>query len=120
LQQKYVFMKVTLPPVLLRVEGAILLILSVLLYGLNNGGGWLLFALLFLVPDLSMLGYLVGRQMGAVSYNLFHTYALPGLLASFGGPRMVGAYWVRPAGGLWAEVPYRVLRYPPAPPLTYL
>jgi hypothetical protein len=77
-------MKVTLPPVLLRVEGATLLILSVLLYGLNNGGGWLLFALLFLVPDLSMLGYLVGRQMGAVSYNLFHTYALPGLLAGFG------------------------------------
>jgi Domain of unknown function (DUF4260) len=84
LQQKYFFMKVTLPPVLLRVEGATLLILSVLLYGLNNGGGWLLFALLFLVPDLSMLGYLVGRQMGAVSYNLFHTYALPGLLAGFG------------------------------------
>ena len=44
-----------------------------------------------LVPDLSMLGYLVGRQMGAVSYNLFHTYALPGLLAGFG---LV-------AGGLW-------------------
>ena len=58
-------MKVTLPPVLLRVEGATLLILSVLLYGLNNGGGWLLFALLFLVPDLSMLGYLVRAPDGS-------------------------------------------------------
>jgi hypothetical protein len=84
LHQKYLFMKVTVPPVLLKVEGATLLILSVLFYGLNNGGGWLMFALLFLVPDLSMLGYLVGRQMGAVSYNLFHTYALPGSLAGLG------------------------------------
>jgi hypothetical protein len=39
---------------------------------------------LFLVPDLSMLGYLSGPQIGAVSYNLFHTYAPPGLLAAFG------------------------------------
>ena len=85
-------MKVTLPPVLLRVEGATLLILSVLLYGLNNAGGWLLFVLLFLVPDLSMLGYLAGRRRGAVAYNLFHTYALPGLLAVFG----------LLAGGLWS------------------
>ena len=77
-------MKVTLPPVLLRVEGATLLVLSVLLYSLNNGGGWLLFVLLFLVPDLSMLGYLAGRRAGAVSYNLLHTYAPPGLLAVFG------------------------------------
>ncbi len=77
-------MKATLPPVLLRVEGATLLVLSILLYDLNNGGGWLLFVLLFLVPDLSMLGYLAGRRAGAVAYNLFHTYALPGLLAVFG------------------------------------
>jgi len=47
--------KVTLPPVLLRIEGATLLALSALLYGLNEGS-WLLFILLFLVPDVSMLG----------------------------------------------------------------
>ena len=40
--------------------------------------------MLFLVPDLSMLGYLSGPQIGAVSYNLFHTQAPPGLLAAFG------------------------------------
>ncbi len=97
-------MKVTLPPVLLRVEGATLLILSVLLYGLNNAGGWLLFVLLFLVPDLSMLGYLAGRRRGAVAYNLFHTYALPGLLAVFGllagGPLVVsvGLVWLAHIG----------------------
>ncbi len=75
--------KLTLPPVLLRIEGATLLALSVLLYGLNKGS-WLLFFLLFLVPDVSMLGYLFGSRVGATSYNLFHTYAAPGLLAALG------------------------------------
>jgi hypothetical protein len=31
-----------------------------------------------------MLGYLSGVRSGAVSYNLFHTYVLSGLLAAFG------------------------------------
>jgi hypothetical protein len=34
--------KVTLPPILLRTEGATFLVLSALLYGLNEGS-WLLF-----------------------------------------------------------------------------
>jgi hypothetical protein len=76
-------MKLALPPILLRLEGAIILALSVLLYGLN-GANWLLFVLLFLVPDLSMLGYLSGPRTGAVSYNFLHTYVLPGLLTAFG------------------------------------
>ncbi len=76
-------MKLALPPILLRIEGAVLLTLSVLLYGLN-GASWLLFVLLFLAPDLSMLSYLSGPRTGAISYNLFHTYVLPGLLAAFG------------------------------------
>src|SRR5829696_3150177 len=62
---------------------AVLLVLSVLLYGLF-GESWLLFVVLFLVPDLSMLGYLGGTLVGAVSYNWFHTYAPAGLLAAFG------------------------------------
>ena len=57
--------------------------LSALLYGLNEGS-WLLFVLLFLVPDVSMLGYLAGGRVGAASYNLFHTYAASGLLAALG------------------------------------
>ena len=76
-------MKAALPPIILKIEGAAILALSALLYGLN-GGSWLLFVLLFLVPDVSMLGYLMGSRVGAVSYNLFHTYAAPVLLAAFG------------------------------------
>lgn len=75
--------RIALPPVLLRIEGATLLALSVLLYSLN-GGGWLTFVLLFLVPDVSMLGYLSGSRVGATTYNLFHTYAPPSILAALG------------------------------------
>ena len=50
-------MQLVLPSVLLRIEGAVLLLLSILLYNLN-GESWLLFILLFLAPGLSMLGYL--------------------------------------------------------------
>ena len=76
-------MKLALPPTLVRIEGAVILALSVLFYGLI-GASWLLFIVLFLVPDLSMLGYLGGPRIRAVSYNLLHTYAPPGLLAAFG------------------------------------
>jgi hypothetical protein len=72
-----------LPPTLVRIEGAVMLALSILLYGLE-GESWLLFVVLFLVPDLSMLGYLGGPRIGAVSYNLFYTHAPPGMLAAFG------------------------------------
>lgn len=43
------------PATLLRVEGAVMLAGSVLMYWLN-GGSWWLFALLLLTPDASMLG----------------------------------------------------------------
>jgi hypothetical protein len=48
-------------------------------------GHWEMFALLFLVPDLSLLGYLHSAGKGpAALYNLVHSYVLPlalGLLA---------------------------------------
>ena len=71
------------PAALLRVEGVALLVLSVLLYRVN-GGGWLMFGVLLLAPDLSMLGYLAGPQVGAVIYNAFHTYAMPAVVGALG------------------------------------
>lgn len=73
----------TRPAVLLRVEGAALLALSVLFYSLG-GMSWTLFLLLVLAPDLSMLGYLKGSRFGALSYNLGHTYLPPAVLVAFG------------------------------------
>ena len=71
------------PGALLRVEGFALLVLSVLLYWVNEGG-WLMFGVLLLAPDLSMLGYLAGPRVGAAIYNTFHTYAIPMVIGALG------------------------------------
>ncbi len=72
-----------LPRGLLRLEGAVLLGLSILLYARLDRSWWL-FALLLLAPDVGMLGYVRGTRVGAVAYNLFHTYAAPAALAAIG------------------------------------
>lgn len=71
------------PKIMLQLEAAGVLAAAVMAYAWN-GGGWLMFALLFLVPDVSMLGYLGGGKLGAAIYNLAHTYMLPALLAAYG------------------------------------
>jgi len=60
------------PRLVLRAEGAALLVIATLLYA-RTGESWWLFALLFLAPDLSFLGYLGGPRLGAVVYNGAHT-----------------------------------------------
>lgn len=42
---------------------------------------WWLFAVLFLAPDLFMLGYLVNAKWGATLYNVVHTTTLPVILS---------------------------------------
>jgi len=64
------------PGVLLRLEGVLLFVVSVAAYW-QLGGNWTLFALLILVPDLFMLGYLLNVRIGAVIYNIGHTLAVP-------------------------------------------
>ena len=61
-------------PVLLflRLEGLALAAISAVLYA-RTGSSWWLFAALWLVPDLSMLGYLVSPCWGARLYNAIHT-----------------------------------------------
>ena len=60
----------------LRLEGLAIMVLCVILYG-YYGAGWVLFAVLFLAPDLTMLGYLASPAVGARTYNLGHLYAGP-------------------------------------------
>jgi len=69
----------TKPVVLLRMEGIPLLVASILLYR-HVHGSWILFAVLFLSPDLSMLGYVANARIGAAVYNLVHTLSAPALL----------------------------------------
>jgi Domain of unknown function (DUF4260) len=71
------------PRVFLRLEGAVLLALSILAYA-RYGSSWWLFALLLLAPDLGALGYLAGTRVGASTYNALHTYAGPAPLVAIG------------------------------------
>jgi hypothetical protein len=71
----------TRPARLLKLEDSILLIGILLLYS-HLHLSWLLFAILFLAPDLFMLGYLTGPRIGAALYNLAHSYITPLILFS--------------------------------------
>ena len=59
------------PRLLLRAEGAGLLIVAGMLYG-ETGAAWWLFAVLFLAPDLSFLGYLAGPRAAYVTGTTLH------------------------------------------------
>lgn len=65
----------------LRLEGAMLAVLAVLLYARADASWWL-FASLLLLPDLGMLGFVRGPRVGALTYNLTHTLAIPLALAA--------------------------------------
>lgn len=61
---------------LLRLEGLCVLIVCSFAYA-QFGGGWGVFFAYFLLPDLSMLGYLAGPRTGAWAYNASHSYLGP-------------------------------------------
>lgn len=68
---------------LLRLEGLTLFAGMVLLYAIW-GGSWVVFALLFLAPDLSFLAYLADSRAGAILYNAAHSYMAPVALLTAG------------------------------------
>jgi hypothetical protein len=79
-------MKFSGPRILLHLEGLAVLSAACIMYG-KEGYHWGEFLLLFLLPDLLMVGYLWGTKIGAIAYNSGHTYAAPfsfWLLAYFG------------------------------------
>ena len=67
----------------LRFEGAALALAAIAAYA-HLGGTWPLFAVLFLAPDLSFLGYLVGTRLGAATYNTAHSTIGPIVLGATG------------------------------------
>lgn len=65
----------------LRWEGAAELAALLFAYA-SHREPWWVFAALFLLPDLSMLGYLRDKGIGRLCYNLAHTYSTPAGLAA--------------------------------------
>jgi hypothetical protein len=87
------------PRVLLRLEGALALLGSVVAFRMT-GGHWLMFAVLFLAPDLAMLGYRFGTRIGTITYNAVHTYLSPAALAGIG--LALHAPVLLPLAAVWA------------------
>lgn len=59
--------------VLLRLEGFCVLVTACVAYA-KLDLDWSTFAIYFLVPDISLLGYFAGAKVGAISYNSAHSY----------------------------------------------
>ena len=72
-----------MPPLLLRLEGLALLILSTGAFAQTELSWWL-YAILFFSPDLSFIGYMAGPRSGAVVYNAAHSTLAPAALAGLG------------------------------------
>jgi hypothetical protein len=68
---------------IIRLEGLAVFITAVYFYHLFYRD-WLAFALLLLIPDISMVGYFINKKLGALFYNLVHNYIL-GFSAAFFG-----------------------------------
>jgi len=86
------------PGILLRIEGAVVQLISVLLYK-ELHASWGIFALLFFTPDLSMLGYLANARAGATAYNFVHSYSLPMIMCAYA--IVAGKPTLLPFGLIW-------------------
>jgi uncharacterized protein DUF4260 len=85
----------------LRLEGLVVLVLAVYLYA-RDGHSWVVFATLFLLPDVSFAAYFSGPRVGAAVYNVAHSYVGPLLLAvgllTAGAPLLWTLIWVAHVG----------------------
>ena len=66
----------SLSRVLLRLEGAAVFAVAMGIYAVYGASWWWMVGL-FLVPDITLLGYLRTPRVGAVLYNIGHTYVAP-------------------------------------------
>ena len=72
-----------IPKLVLRAEGALVFAAATFAFHQLHSG-WLLYAILFFTPDFFMIGYLANSRVGALGYNLGHSYLLPAALFTSG------------------------------------
>ena len=80
---------------LVKLEELALFGLALLLFS-QLDYGWSTYALLFLAPDLSMIGYLASPRLGAWLYNLIHHKGLAVAFYIFGS--MFSVPWLHLTG----------------------
>ena len=77
----------SMPRLFLHLDGAAMLAGALLLYA-NLQFSWSIFALLLLVPDLALIGYVIDKRAASILYNLAHSLVFPvvlGLLSYLNG-----------------------------------
>lgn len=84
--------------ILRRAEYAAVLLIALLFYA-QTGAGWWWFALLFLVPDITMAGYAFGNRIGALVYNAGHSFLSVAALGLF--MHLSGQDWLWPYVLIW-------------------
>ncbi|RTZ45670.1 DUF4260 family protein [Candidimonas sp. SYP-B2681] len=84
---------------ILRLEGLVVLAAASLAYSEFADHGWTIFAICFLLPDISFSGYLLGPKAGAAAYNFAHSYIgavvclIVGLLSAIPLLLTIGLIW---------------------------
>lgn len=68
---------------ILRLEGVAIFLFSLMAYEFM-GFPWGFFVLVFFIPDLSLLAYFHSPKVGAIAYNIMHSYILPLMLFAYG------------------------------------
>ncbi|RYY74981.1 MAG: DUF4260 family protein [Gammaproteobacteria bacterium] len=68
---------------LLRAEGLAIFVFALMAYQFL-GFAWGFFILMFLLPDLSWIAYFHSPNVGAIAYNIAHSYILPLMLFAYG------------------------------------
>ena len=81
--------------ILLKLEELFMFGLALLLFA-QLDYGWGIYALLFLAPDLSMIGYLSNPRLGAWTYNMIHHKGLAVTLYVLGS--VLSMAWLMLAG----------------------
>ncbi len=85
------------------MEGLAVLVMSICFYAYFDFS-WILFFILLFTPDLSMFGYAVNTRIGAIIYNVFHSYIVPiviillALLIMYSVLLAIGIIWIAHIG----------------------
>lgn len=99
---------------IISIEYILAFVITVFFYGHLNFS-WLYFIVFLLLPDITMVGYLINTKVGALFYNMGHSFVLPamimaiGLLTTTSIPLMVSsdlarAYFLRSRTWLWFKI----------------
>ncbi|WP_155590772.1 DUF4260 domain-containing protein [Lysinibacillus cavernae] len=68
---------------IISLEYVIAFIITVFFYG-QLDFSWLYFIVFLLLPDVTMIGYFINTKIGALFYNIGHSFVVPALLLVIG------------------------------------